>query len=315
MCVISISYPLMCILGVFSTTNVPPETLLPYDLVQAEVISIELFDVAGYRASSKITHVYKGDPSLLGQVFTIESNIYGESTQGLPSFVPPLKVGDVAIWHVQRNNNSVEQVPGGVIRMKVNRVSGAVYLSILSLPVRKGNNRDVYRPYQVVEQWAKSVESVSKAPPENRYAMLKDLTLNPSRPTAKWAMAVLAEADIKDTEAFFRELIECKDLSVSQQLIVDEVLTAVDWNGWGQSPDRLRLFQKWVKNPLPEDASGLLANSLNQMVQHPPFTIQSVMDLLEHALKNRDMSLNNITMLLRAIGSSGGSSGDAIQWH
>lgn len=41
--------PLVCILCVLTTTIVPHETLLPYNLVRAEVKSIEFFDVAGYR--------------------------------------------------------------------------------------------------------------------------------------------------------------------------------------------------------------------------------------------------------------------------
>ena len=247
--------PLVCILCVLTTTIVPHETLLPYNLVRAEVKSIEFFDVAGYRASSKITYVYKGDPSLVGQVFTIKSNIYGESSQGAPSFVPPLKVGDVAIWYVQRNNNSVEPVPGGVM-MKVNRASGAVYLSIISLPSRKGS-RDIYRPYSVVEHWAKTVEAVSKTPPEKRYAMLKDLALSPLHPTARWAMAVLAEANPDDAGVFLRELIDSNDLSVSQQLIADQVLAAVDQNGWRQSPDRLRRFRNGSLIHCPKARRGL----------------------------------------------------------
>ena len=45
-----------------------------------------------------------------------------------------------------------------------------------------------------------------------------------------------------------------------------------------------------------------MADSLNQMAQHPPFAIHAVIDLLETGTKHKDLSLNNTMNMLRTIG-------------
>jgi hypothetical protein len=272
-----------CILnlgGIDANMQVSTEALLPHNLVEARVAKVLPQD-GRYRAFFEVTHVYKGHDDLSGKTFAVTANV-SFGSQGMPVFVPPLKLGDTVIWLLRRDADTLEHVPEG-IRMKHTRD----WLPI-PLPARQGDEHPVF-PFSDVLAFAKAVEKTVNAPPQKRYTLLEEFALSDRRAVATWAMHALVEADPEGGADFLRQLFRRPEPTALQKILADQVLSALDETGWRTSQDRLALYRKWVTAPLPEDAAASLVGSLNLMLQHPPFPVEAVLELVEAAIENEKL--------------------------
>ncbi len=242
--------------------------------------------------------MYKGSPDLVGKVF--EEAVSEASMAGAPYFRPLPVAGDSTVWYLRRKGASLESEPGGVgMKTPATRLP----IGIIWLPVRRPDNNPEYdKPFTDTETFAKSVESVANAPPEQRYSMLKGLATSPSEPTATWAVVVLANVDPKGTDVFLRELMGRSDLSLSQRLVVDKVLWQLDREGWRVSPDRLKRFQEWVNLPMAKNDGETLRWSLQMILRYPPFAKEAIAGLVARALANKAFPPGDASGLANDIG-------------
>jgi len=258
------------------------DLLLRDNLVEAKVTKV-LAGGGRYRATSEVTHVFKGASDLVGKTFEMTANASGESVLGAAAFTPPLRVGDRVIWLLRREEGTLHHVPEGV------QVGGTRHLGIVRLPQRESKS-DGDSAYAEALAWAKAVERTVKAPADNRFELLRQFAEEGTRSTALWAMEALAQGDHERSVAWLRAFLQRKDAAVWRKTLADQVLARIAETEWSPSPERLRLFQTWVGETLSTRDVEELLRSLDLMAQHPPFPSPMLTALLDRFSKSPRLS-------------------------
>ncbi len=168
----------ICLLGTMAipstrdAAEIHDDDLCPHSIVKG---SVQKSSVVGNGASAaiKIEYVFKGPPALLGKSFEIQGAADGQSEQGAPVMSPRYQPGEVQIWTVRTDGNTLRAVNT---------------LRFVDLPARKGIRQSRFAE---VEQWAKAVEEVLKITPNDRADRLLSMGTSKTREVADWAKWVL----------------------------------------------------------------------------------------------------------------------------
>ena len=202
-----------------------------------------------YRATFVVTHVYKGAQTLVGKEFDVDQYpAKAFRPVGEPNFAPSLKSGERVLWPLKGGPTPVPYSAFGP-------PSKPAFLAwYASFPPSDGQNEEKGAAgrwsYGSAISWAKAVEETFKADPAARYGLLKKFATGETLEVVYWAISVLLEVDPRGTLSFLRDLVVQPDVGVWQKVIADEHLATMPEAAWKKSPQRLRLYQSWVRGPL-----------------------------------------------------------------
>ncbi len=247
-------------------------------LVRGKVLALERQMLNRIPVRIEVTHVYSGDPKILGKSFndsyTVE--LGGGYSGGAVNFIP-FKVGEVGVWTLTETNFRDQGKQFAVARRFAPSQTFTKEPASMKLPF----------------EWADAVEKYAKATPKERGEMLPKLLRSPNSLIAHWVAERLGEEDSKESGEFLDQLFADKliaDIPVTVQLSLDGVLCARKRDDWLASPLRKSMLKNWVAGK-PDGWFGTwVMPRLSTAAQSGELPTAEAIELLKIGAENKDWS-------------------------
>lgn len=258
----------------FSTCFSAVLVLVPHLGIQAVYLPPKLFLVhvttAGFEqkkgcaeAKLRITKVLAGPDRLIGKEFGVNTEPQITGNFGVSRLqVGQLKVDGEGLWWVFEEGN--DRRVAAMLDVKVAIKYGLVFFPYQTTKTAPFFDRSTFefhvkrywfvRPLQQKElcaegeAFAKCVTEVYAAKSnEERKRLLEKFAATENSPVAGWAMALLSLGPRDAAVKHLRTLVEKRDIEPSSQLMLDEILSELDGVKWAASPERWKLFTRWLQ--------------------------------------------------------------------
>ncbi len=239
----------------------------PEILVRAKAVRV---DYKGYWAKVAFTieYVYCGDAKLKGTTFKDSFVLYPST--GLHASLndelqPPIKEGEIGIWHLERSDEDGSLIPNVHNRGTHKEDGLAAWQLAPPAPARKiiGHQGmdapEVFRfHYAAALRWASVVETVYKTARAERLPLLKKYISSDNPYVAAWSVRMLTKYKPTDLIPFLEERIGDPKLAVAAQVTIDNVLCDMNRKKWIGSKHRQSILDRWVSGEIIETLDVLI---------------------------------------------------------
>lgn len=226
----------------------------------------------------KIDYVYKGDPLLVGTVLKERCKVREMRASDHPAVVKGYDIGAASIWALKYFRDKLIAHPD-------KEIPWAWW------PI------DYYHKYRGAHYehaliWAKAVEKIDKAAPDEKLPMLKKLALGKADDLACMAINVINDAEAPGLDSYLRELIALApkdELSPGAEAALDEILTKKKWEGWAVSKDRLAMLESWTGGEITDYRLRPIQRRLRDIGREVDIDLDAYYSLVRDVVYNEDI--------------------------